>query len=755
MPPVDVRHLDSILGTVSGNADAPDLFATQIQVYDTWLGLSHLLAARTEVDLRTASQSVLAALADVVLDDQASLSLINSAALAALVDRVGATQNMTWELPVRDAAVAVLLASNSTISQLARSPDESFLESVVRVERIARTTLAADLGQLGGGQLSPDGILARHTGEALAEAVRNSQIGDVVPRRVFIDDVTFHENLDGVEAVVAVRLSQSSAWPIRVEYATRDGLSATAGQAYLPQAGLVEFVPGETAQFIRVPILDNRLDEANREFFVDLLGATHAMIADELGTISIIDDDPTVALTFVVGEAWQLLADLRDDVPFATELAIDWGDGSMDTMTADLQDGAVPFTAEYAYGQPGHFTAIITTLDADGVPDRALRSYQVTVLSDRDGDGVSDSTEDLGPNDGDANHDGVLDRDQSHVATLPGALAGQFMTIVAPPQTSLRQVQRVEGPEPLDRPLHVDFPAGTVAFAVAKAGDEEPVVVTLLLDGAIANSFYRRGVATFPGASPWHNTLFDTPTSAVFTDNQVTVTVRGASVEVEALPSERLISIVGAWGLDRAQAWNRHDPLDVNADGFVSPIDALLVINDLNIAGSRLLAVPPLTAPGQVQFLDVNGDQFLSPVDALEVINYLNLSLPDSDEGEGEQAGEFVLDGSRLAQLEPSTSQAWHVSQGVALDWDRAISALGTRHAAVDEAFAKGFSVREAIDAPAKLARKTRFTSERHASFGVGRRTASTTEDVSRHAMKTTQEMRDQAFDEFYSSLDQ
>ncbi|MCA9122830.1 MAG: hypothetical protein KDB11_21725 [Planctomycetales bacterium] len=67
---------------------------------------------------------------------------------------------------------------------------------------------------------------------------------------------------------------------------------------------------------------------------------------------------------------------------------------------------------------------------------------------------------------------------------------------------------------------------------------------------------------------------------------------------------------------------------DVNGDGFVSPIDALQVINDLNNAGARVLS-----GDGGA-YVDVSADGSVSPLDALLVINYLNrrsnTASPDS-----------------------------------------------------------------------------------------------------------------------------
>ncbi len=75
---------------------------------------------------------------------------------------------------------------------------------------------------------------------------------------------------------------------------------------------------------------------------------------------------------------------------------------------------------------------------------------------------------------------------------------------------------------------------------------------------------------------------------------------------------------------------SNRDPMDVNADGKVTPLDALMIINALNahvqsrgpgVAGSRL---------------DVNRDAVISPIDALLVVNYL--SFGGGGEGEAPAA---------------------------------------------------------------------------------------------------------------------
>jgi hypothetical protein len=63
------------------------------------------------------------------------------------------------------------------------------------------------------------------------------------------------------------------------------------------------------------------------------------------------------------------------------------------------------------------------------------------------------------------------------------------------------------------------------------------------------------------------------------------------------------------------------EPLNVNNDGCITPLDALLVINDLGKYPNGVL--PPVTGE-LTQFVDVNGNAVVEPLDALLVINQLS-----------------------------------------------------------------------------------------------------------------------------------
>ncbi|MEZ6086874.1 MAG: dockerin type I domain-containing protein [Pirellulaceae bacterium] len=63
-------------------------------------------------------------------------------------------------------------------------------------------------------------------------------------------------------------------------------------------------------------------------------------------------------------------------------------------------------------------------------------------------------------------------------------------------------------------------------------------------------------------------------------------------------------------------------PLDVDGNGVVAPIDALRILNELNVNGGARALNPSIEPLGDSYF-DTNGDYQLTPLDALVVINFL------------------------------------------------------------------------------------------------------------------------------------
>jgi hypothetical protein len=103
-------------------------------------------------------------------------------------------------------------------------------------------------------------------------------------------------------------------------------------------------------------------------------------------------------------------------------------------------------------------------------------------------------------------------------------------------------------------------------------------------------------------------------------------------------PVDGNLTVAGTYGLTNIAAtlhvtgqldWtNPSNRLDVNANGLVDPIDALIIFNELNnprfSSSGRLVSAAGLDVfPGY--FYDASADgEFVAPLDALNVINFLN-----------------------------------------------------------------------------------------------------------------------------------
>ncbi|MCY2987758.1 MAG: Ig-like domain-containing protein [Planctomycetota bacterium] len=139
-----------------------------------------------------------------------------------------------------------------------------------------------------------------------------------------------------------------------------------------------------------------------------------------------------------------------------------------------------------------------------------------------------------------------------------------------------------------------------------------------------------------------------------------------------------LISTAGALTLSAASPWqNQTLPYDVNNDGLVTPIDALIPINHIDFYGASV--VPPVAeASAPPPYLDVNGDNQVTALDVLEVITFLNDPIPGTVQpatanGPAEEqplspgiAGVTVVVGGQTLTA-TVTGNAWSVTLSAAL----------------------------------------------------------------------------------------
>lgn len=299
-------------------------------------------------------------------------------------------------------------------------------------------------------------------------------------------------------------------------------------------------------------------------------------------------------------------------------------------------------------------------------------SLQVTVVClDSDGDGVMDLEEDGAPYGGDGNQDGIPDRLQSSVASLRSSASLPYVTIAASPQVSLTNVSAVEDPAPGTKPSNVDFPLGFFRFDASGIAAGGATTITIYARaGTNANTYYGYGPTPDNAAPHWYAFLFDGVTGAtVFADRMELHLADGQRGDADPRPS-RISFGPGGSAFSPTPWTNPRDPLDVNNDGFVTPADALMMINAINISGPRTL--PPIPAGGDAlpPFRDTNWDNVLEAADVLNIVNFLNSTAA----GEGEWAGarEPAL-GCGLPHM-----TAW-TSQGIAASPLPAVPVAGVR----------------------------------------------------------------------------
>lgn len=148
-----------------------------------------------------------------------------------------------------------------------------------------------------------------------------------------------------------------------------------------------------------------------------------------------------------------------------------------------------------------------------------------------------------------------------------------------------------------------------------------------------ASGTYRLGVLRFRGTAAGSTelrigvgdagiALVDHPNDAPIRFGFGDLSVPGDDFGAVSEFADALVTVVAP---DPTKPWlNPVLALDVDGSTFITPVDALIVINDLNDNSTRALAVPPAVDEEQPPFLDVDGDNFVKPLDALLVINFLN-----------------------------------------------------------------------------------------------------------------------------------
>ncbi|MCS7465423.1 S8 family serine peptidase [Stieleria sp. ICT_E10.1] len=108
---------------------------------------------------------------------------------------------------------------------------------------------------------------------------------------VSVSGQTVVENHSGTtSAIVEISLASASVQPVVVDYATVEG-TATAGSDFQPVAGTLTFLPGETTKQVSIPVIGDTVDELDETFHLALAHVAEGVVAPDLESITIEDDD--------------------------------------------------------------------------------------------------------------------------------------------------------------------------------------------------------------------------------------------------------------------------------------------------------------------------------------------------------------------------------------------------------------------------------------------------------------------------------
>jgi Calx-beta domain/FG-GAP-like repeat len=112
-----------------------------------------------------------------------------------------------------------------------------------------------------------------------------------------VNDVSVTEGDAGTtSAVFTVTLSAASAETVKVNYFLRDN-TAKKGVDYELVSGRLEFAPGETTKNITVLVINDTLDEFDKNFSFVLSNPAHAVIGKSQASGTILDNDPEPVIT--------------------------------------------------------------------------------------------------------------------------------------------------------------------------------------------------------------------------------------------------------------------------------------------------------------------------------------------------------------------------------------------------------------------------------------------------------------------------
>ena len=180
-------------------------------------------------------------------------------------------------------------------------------------------------------------------------------------------------------------------------------------------------------------------------------------------------------------------------------------------------------------------------MDDDGVWD----CYD----TDDDNDGIGDIAENNGPNQGDANRDGILDSLQCNVGSIKMSNNKNYISMESPEGTCISDFKRVGTLSTDEFPQDIDFIYGVYAYTIQDTGYGKSVVVTITLpQGVSPDTFYFYGQTSENRTDHWYEFLDNGQTGAEINGNRITLFLTDARRGDSVLTKDSMVISLGGIG---------------------------------------------------------------------------------------------------------------------------------------------------------------------------------------------------------------
>jgi hypothetical protein len=380
---VNLFGIDAVTETAAGNIDAPGVEAAVIEANDTAILIARLLHATSGIPLEQAARQAFDAIAEEILGGADSSELGQTNVVRSLIDTAATSSGTTIDPAIATGVAEVIAAGNLRIRQVPAGANEDFLREIKKVQAVELTQVAADIERAAAGLLSPQELIALHTGEALDDQIDQATTGDILPVQLSISDsdLVAVQQSETVTQNFTVSLSEPSTQIVRVQYRA---IVPTDSELPLPTIeGELEFSPGETSMLIGIPVTPTNVVDGVTPYFVELFDPQHAVIADAIGQ-PIFDGPAQIVGQFAVERAVtaeDLIVQVDFvDLPGQTHTArIDWGDGKVDEPVVVSVDELHSISGSHAYDQPGSYAVQVRLTDDLG----NIASVERTIVVER------------------------------------------------------------------------------------------------------------------------------------------------------------------------------------------------------------------------------------------------------------------------------------------------------------------------------------------------------------------------------------